>query len=132
MLVLDTHVLIWASADGNELGSVAREQIQEFWTTDRVAVSAITFWETAMLKKAKRISLPSSVLMWRHDWTEAGLREIPVDGEVGILAAQLEMEHRDPADRIIVATAMRHAATLVTADAKLLNWPDCPTIRASV
>jgi len=50
-----------------------------------------------------------------------GLLEIPVDGEIGIAAAQLDL-HGDPADRIIAATAQMKGAILLTADQPLLQW----------
>jgi len=52
---------------------------------------------------------------------QAGLREIPLDGRVALLAARLEGLHRDPADRFIVATSFQLGATLVTADTQILE-----------
>jgi PIN domain nuclease of toxin-antitoxin system len=52
----------------------------------------------------------------------AGIRELPLTGEIAILAGGLESLHGDPADRIIAATAIAHDATLMTADEKLLQW----------
>jgi PIN domain nuclease of toxin-antitoxin system len=52
----------------------------------------------------------------------AGIRELPVTGDIAILAAELEGLHGDPADRIIAATAIAHDAMLMTADDKLLRW----------
>ena len=52
----------------------------------------------------------------------AGASELPLIGEIAILAAELEGLHADPADRFIVATAIVHDATLITADERLLNW----------
>ena len=51
-----------------------------------------------------------------------GAIELPLTGEIAILAEELEGLHGDPADRFIVATAFAHDATLVTADARLLQW----------
>lgn len=65
------------------------------------------------------MALPPSV--WRRDLLGLGLIEIPVDGEMGIMAAQLDL-HGDPADRIIAATALLKSAVLITADAVLLDW----------
>jgi PIN domain nuclease of toxin-antitoxin system len=55
------------------------------------------------------------------------LPEIPVDGEIGITAARLAALHADPADRLIVATALCARATLVTADARLLAMKGGPS-----
>ncbi len=130
MIVVDTHVLIWMSADGSELGGHAKSQIQQAWSAGQTAVSAITFWEAALLAERNRIRLPVSPLVWRHDWLQAGLSEKPVDGEIAVRSVSLDLPQRDPADRIIAATALRHGATLVTADEALLNWDGCPTLNA--
>ena len=116
MIVVDTHVLVWTSADGSELGAQARRQIQDAWSSGRVGASAMTFWEVALLVERQRIRLPVSTLVWRHDWMQAGLVEHPVDGEIGVRSVHLELPRRDPAGRIIAATASCHGATLVTAD----------------
>jgi PIN domain nuclease of toxin-antitoxin system len=51
-----------------------------------------------------------------------GATELPLTGEIAILAGELEGLHGDPADRFIIATAIAHDATLVTADNRLLQW----------
>ncbi len=51
-----------------------------------------------------------------------GVWEIPVSGDIAILAAELEEFSRDAADRIITAAAMMHGATLIAADPKILRW----------
>jgi PIN domain nuclease of toxin-antitoxin system len=53
----------------------------------------------------------------------AGLIELPVDGAIGILAGALDGLPGDPADRLIVATAIANDATLMTVDRRLLDWP---------
>lgn len=58
---------------------------------------------------------------WRRDLLGLGLIEIPLDGEIGIASAQLDL-HGDPADRIIAATAQLKGAILMTADRQLLQW----------
>ena len=87
-----------------------------------LVVSAICFWEVAMLVAKNRLFLDMAVLEWRRDLLAAGVRELTLDGRVGIRAASLNDLHRDPADRIIAATAQLHKASLATADWRLLNW----------
>ena len=122
MILLDTHVLIWMDADDPTLGKSSRRLIQQAWDSGKVATSAISFWECAMLQQRERLILPMPPHGWRADLLAAGLQELAIDGEVAILAAQLELPHKDPADRFITATAMVHSATLVTADERLLEW----------
>ena len=59
---------------------------------------------------------------WRRRLFREGLREIPVDGDIGIRAAELADFHADPADRVIVATALLGGHQLVTADRRILEW----------
>jgi PIN domain nuclease of toxin-antitoxin system len=84
-------------------------------------VSAITFWEVAMLRQKGRMTLLSDASSWRATLLEQGLIEIPVDGEIGIRANGLADFHADPADRIIVATALA-GHRLLTSDARILSW----------
>ncbi len=74
-----------------------------------------------MLQEKGRINLLRDIGSWRTALMEDGLIEIPVDGEIGIRANRLENFHLDPADRIIVATALG-GHTLATADDRILGW----------
>lgn len=121
-MILDTHVLLWMDRNDPALGDEARRQIEVAWRAGALAISAISFWEVAMLVERGRVVLPMPVAHWREDWINAGLTEIPVDGRIALLSTQLENLHRDPADRFIIATAIDRNATLVTADRQILAW----------
>jgi PIN domain nuclease of toxin-antitoxin system len=123
VILLDTHTLVWMDQDDQRLGQQARNLISAHFQTGEIAVSAISFWECALLQARKRLDLPSSVNQWRSELLDNGLLEIPLDGHIAILSVQLELLHKDPADRFIAATAIRHDATLITADEKLLAAP---------
>lgn len=123
MILLDTHVLVWLDTGSKRLGTKCRERIEEAYREGEVAVSAISFWEVAMQESRGRIALSMPTGSWRRDLLASGVREIPVDGEVGIAAATIEDFHGDPADRILAATAILHQTELVTADRKILAWP---------
>ena len=103
------------------LGTVARGEIERAWLSDELAVSAISFWEVAMLAAKGRLRLDVNVLAWRREQLEQGVVEIPVDGETGIRAAELSNFHADPADRLIVATALA-GHRLMTSDRRILGW----------
>ena len=122
MIVLDTHALLWMDRNDPSLGKQSRSLIVAAWRTSAVAVSAISFWEAAMLAQRGRISLPVTVETWRTDLLQAGVQEIPLNGRIALMATSFQELHRDPADRFIVATAMSHGALLVTADSKILEW----------
>lgn len=122
MIVLDTHVLVWATAKDRRLGRKARGLIDRHWASDAVAVAAISFWECAVLSARRRLRLPADVDEWRNQLLLSGLRELPLDGGIALRAVGLSGLPDDPADRFIVATALTHDATLLTADAQLLEW----------
>ena len=120
-MLLDTHVFVWLDAGSDKLGKQARHAIEAAFEAGSLAVSAISFWELAMLQQRGRIALPP-IRTWREELLDMGLREIAVDGAIGLAAAELQDFHPDPADRLIVATAISQDAVLVSADARILEW----------
>ncbi len=120
-VLLDTHALIWLDQDDPNLGPEARKRADLALQQGQLSVSAISFWEIAMLMSKGRINmtLPPSIL--RRDLLSLGLVEVPVDGETGIAAAGLDL-HGDPADRLIVATTQLKGGILLTADQAILEW----------
>ena len=121
MILLDTHVMLWLRLGERKLGTRARAEIDRAWQSGEVAVSAISFWEVAMLKAKGRIEFPEDVALWRREQLAQGVVEIAIDGEIGIHAVGLADFHADPADRLIVATALR-GHLLATADGDILDW----------
>ena len=128
MTVLDTHALLWMAEGSRELGPATRSMTDTALADESLAVSAITFWEIAMLRAKRRIELSQPVAAWRDRLLAMGLEEIPVDGSVGIAAVDLAKIHDDPADRLIIATAQRSGAVLVTADRRILGWGGATTL----
>lgn len=122
MILLDTHALVWMDQDDAALGKTARRIAQSAWNAEALAVSAISFWECEMLHGAGRLKLTQSPTQWRAELLAAGIIEIPIDGAIAMLSVRLDLPHKDPADRFIAATAILKGATLLTADAKLLQW----------
>ena len=121
MILLDTHAAIWLAIDQG-LGKQSQRIADKALADDRLAISAISFWELAMLIAKRRLRAVKSANEQRMKLLAAGIRELPLTGEIAILAAELENLHGDPADRIIAATAIAHDAMLMTADANLLRW----------
>jgi len=119
--LLDTHVLVWLDEANPRLGPGAIKKIDAAFQAGNAMVSAISFWEVSMLVRKGRIRLELDLRVWRNDFMQQGLIELPVTGEIGIKAAGLEQFHGDPADRLIAATALQHSLTLITADEKLLS-----------
>lgn len=122
MIVLDTHVALWATFDTNSLGKRCRQIVRQAWREHQLAISAISFWELALLIAKRRLRPPDTAKEMRRQIISAGATELPLTGEIAILAGELEDLHADPADRFIAATAIAHDAILMTADARLLQW----------
>ncbi len=123
MILLDTHALVWLDEGHKRLGPSTLELLNEAHSKGRLSVSAITFWEVAMLVGKRRLEISIELAVWRKNLLDSGLMEIPVSGAIGIRASGLKNFHGDPADCIIAATALEASATLVTADRKILEWP---------
>ncbi len=123
LILIDTQALIWLDRHDPALGQSSRKLADEALRDEALAVSAITFWEIAMLIFKGRFAMDLTVERWRLDLLGAGLIEIALDGGIGMAAAQLSDLHKDPADRFILATASSNDAVLLTADQRLLDWP---------
>ena len=122
VILLDTHVIVWLTTENAALGKQSRVLYERAREAGEIAVSAISFWEMAMLIGKGRLGAARSPAQHRIMILDGGAQELPVTGDVAILAAELERLHGDPADRLIIATAITHGATLMTADRALLSW----------
>ena len=131
MIVLDTHALLWwASGAADQLSPVALDAIQTEMDDGRIVVSSISAWELAMLVARGRVALSIDTSEWL---TLAGqidaVEFMPVDHEIAVKSVELPGEfHKDPADRLIVATARKLGAPLVTADEKIRAYPHVLTL----
>ena len=131
MIALDTHVLVWWVSDPTRLGAKARKAIEAALNEgDQLVVSSISTWEIAMLVAARRLELTMDVDTWMaRIESYPGVTFVPVDNRIALRAVQLDdFPHRDPADRIIVATALGLGAALVTADERIRAYRPLRTI----
>ena len=121
-LLLDTHVLLWLLDEEERLGPRVRKRLEKESTRGGLAVSAITFWEVALLVQRGRVQISPAGPALRAHVLGLGVTELGIDGSVAEHAARLVPRHGDPADCMLVATALEHDLTLVTADTVLLEW----------
>jgi PIN domain nuclease of toxin-antitoxin system len=122
VIVLDTAAWIWRASDPGRLSSNARRAID---AAERVLVSAISVWEVAMLVAKRRIALDRPVEQW-VDVALAlpGIQLAPLEPAVAVRSTRLSgVFHPDPADRIIVATALEHGAPVITPDDRIRSYP---------
>lgn len=123
-LLLDTNVLLRLVDDSPKISESFKGQVESALGDGGVAVSVATFMEVTRLHHHGRIDLGSHPAVWRRQRMQSGLREIPIDGDVAVESVLLMNSgfHRDPADQMIVATAMLADMTLATTDAKIIDW----------
>jgi PIN domain nuclease of toxin-antitoxin system len=130
LIVLDTHALVWWVTGDDRLSSRARHVIEREQANGELLVSSITAWEIAMLVRRQRLILSMDVAEWLAVASELdALTFVPVDNEIAVRSTELPGElHKDPADRIIVATSRKFGAPLVTVDEKLQDYRYVQTI----
>lgn len=131
MIVVDTHVLVWWVSGSDSLSNAAEKIIKDTLNSnDEVIISSISAWEISMLIVKGRLVLSMDVESWLDEVSQIdGVRFIPVDNEISIKSTMLPGEfHKDPADRMIVATARKLAVPLITADEKIIHYEHVKTI----
>jgi len=131
VIVLDTHVLLWwASGSAAQLSAAASQAIEAEINGGEIVVSSICAWELAMLVAKGRVALSMDVSEWLAVVGQIdGVRFVPVDNEIAVKSIELPGEfHKDPADRLIVATARKFASPLVTMDDKIRAYPHVRSI----
>jgi len=128
VLLLDSHVVVWIVADSRRLSRPAASAIRRARQNGGLAVSAITMWELAWLLTRRRIQAYGTIEVSVRLLLE-GLTILPITPEIAALAAQFPDDYpRDPADRIIGATARAEGLTLVTRDENIRHSPLLKTV----
>jgi PIN domain nuclease of toxin-antitoxin system len=126
-LLLDTHIWLWAMLEPERLSSGLAEQLEspdnELW------LSPISVWELIVLHQKRRILPEEKIEAWiTRAMRTRPLKEAPVTFEVAREVGRVELPHRDPADRFLVATARVFDLTLVTADKNLIDAEVVPVL----
>ena len=122
-LLLDTHIWLWSLLDPDRLGDAARHALRS--RENELRLSPISVWEALLLSERGRVALNPDPHRWLGKaMSIAPIAEAPLTIDVALASRTVDIEHRDPADRVILATAAVHGLTLVTADARLLRCRD--------
>ena len=120
VVLLDTHVLLWWSSSPTRLSRAAARTIQ---AAEELAVADMTWYELAWMARSDRIAIPGSVGDWLGRLSEQ-VRTVPITPEIADSVASMPSSFpNDPADRIIVATAIEHRWKLVSKDERLREHP---------
>lgn len=116
MICLDTHSLLWWTLDPDRLSEKASRACAEMERTGG-CVSAISIWELGLKIRQGKLEIGMELEVFYQMLKRCTYLEIiPVDAEIWMRNLRLNWEHRDPADRTIVATALRKSVPLLTAD----------------
>ena len=120
MVLLDTHVLQWWSAEPDRLSPTATKAVS---SADELAVAAISWFELAWLAHHERIIVTIPIRSWM-DQLSAAVRTLPLTPAIGAAAVALPSSFPgDPADRLIYATALEHGCHVITKDRRLRDHP---------
>jgi PIN domain nuclease of toxin-antitoxin system len=122
-VVLDTCALIWWSLDPDKLSQRAKEAFQQMEQEKNGLVPSTAIWEIAIKNKNHKLDLGVSIDDYIATLKKSNvIRIVPIDEDIWLESVKLEWEHRDPADRVVVAVAKRSQAAIITADRKIASF----------
>ncbi|HWV15300.1 MAG TPA: type II toxin-antitoxin system VapC family toxin [Cellvibrio sp.] len=120
-LLLDTHLLLWAAAQPEQLSTIARELIEN--PQNELLFSAASLWEVAIKNGLGRDDFSLNPRLLRRNLLDNGYQELAVTSEHSVSIDLLPSIHKDPFDRLLVAQAMVEGILLLTADSLLASYP---------
>lgn len=124
-LLLDTHVVLWLDSGDDRLRPSTRALIDGCWRNGgTIFVSAVTAWEIALLVDTGRIDLDVPVEAWMERFLDRpGVEAVPLGYHAACRSYRLHgLAHRDPADRLLIATSIELASPLVTYDERVARF----------
>lgn len=129
-LLLDTHVLIWAESQDGQLGEVTRQLLLD--ASNNILVSPVSSLEISRLISLERLHFSKSFNDWlKEARLHLGFQDAEFNHAMAIRSYELSGDfHKDPADRMLVATAMELDCHVLTADDLILNYPHVKSIDA--
>lgn len=125
LVVLDTHIWIWLMSGVSKAVSPSlRSLLEKLSPENKIKVSAISVWEVGTLASKNKIEFPGGLEEWVYRGINApGISTVDVTAEIALKSTLLPKDfHGDPADRILLATAMNLGATLITHDKEILSY----------
>ncbi|HMJ98004.1 MAG TPA: type II toxin-antitoxin system VapC family toxin [Reyranella sp.] len=124
-LLLDTHIVLWLDSGDERLGEATRRTIDTAWKAGgRILISSVSVWEIAILVDKGFIELDLPVNEWVERFLDRpGLEAVALDHVTAARAYSLHhLEHRDPADRLLIASAIGLGCPLVTRDDRIRRF----------
>ena len=127
MILLDTCAVLWLDGDRDKFSASALTALRHH--ADALCVSPVTFMEIGIKLKHQRLTLPLPFQEWVEKTVERyAFLSIPVSRDIAVTATGLADIHRDPFDRIIIATGKVNRIPVVTADRTFPNYKDIKVI----
>lgn len=128
MIVLDTHVLLWWAFDPEKLSVEAQRLLAEVERSGGFA-SSISIWEIGIKVNRRKLELPITAEEFAHRLERGNAIELlPVDTSTWLRSLAIPWSHSDPADRVIVATALMKDVPLLTKDETIRTFPGVNTV----
>lgn len=124
-LLLDTHIALLLDSGSDRLLPWTRAAIDDCWRNGgTIRLSAVSAWEIALLVDTGRIALDCPVETWVERFLgRPGVEAAPLDHRAAARSYRLHhLEQRDPADRLLIATAIELACPLVTYDERIARF----------
>jgi len=126
MLLLDTCALLMLASDQPLIPEQAQNEIAN---AESLVVSAISAFEMTLKYKLEKLSLPLPPKAYYDTaLVSHGIEEIVINSDITAFSAELPFIHKDPCDRIIIATALKNKAAIVTADKTMPRYPGIKVI----
>jgi PIN domain nuclease of toxin-antitoxin system len=130
MIVLDTHVWVWWLSECQSLPPKVQKILTEAKAKQAIFISSISVWEVAQLASRGRLKLTMDYADWIAQTESLSfINFVPVSNHIALRSVQLPPPlHQDPADRVIMATALILGMPLITKDEKISRYPHLKTI----
>lgn len=127
--MLDTNALIWWTTAPEKLSKKARNFLEKH-IKEEMLISSISIWEVYALIKKSKLRFLTNTDIWLESLESLSyVKFAPVDNRIAAQSVKLpDLDEADPADRIIIATAMINGAMLITSDKKILDYPHVKSV----
>lgn len=121
-LLVDTHLLLWATAKSRRLPREARTMLED--PMNEILFSAASLWEIVIKSALRKADFKVDVARLRPAFAKMGFAELPVSGAHAERLASLPPLHKDPFDRMLVAQSLAEPLVLLTNDGVLAGYGD--------
>lgn len=127
MLLLDTCALLMLAGRREDIPDRAMKKLTA--QADELFISTISSFEIVLKNRLGKLGLPMAAEEWYRKAVEGyAIEEIPVSSVIAMKSASLPFIHKDPCDRIIIATALEHRMPIITADQIIPQYPSIKVI----